>query len=98
MGCARPVANIAGVTIICRGFGSKSGVISYLLDSNSPAIDTNNTSDWATQLVTAKKAGPAHDVPGHGLLIFYFSAAVSLCQFSWTRSSVLSGMLMLFYC
>ena len=52
MGCARPVESFGNVSF-CGSFGSGGGVISYLVDGNSPAIDTS-TSDWASQLVTVR--------------------------------------------
>ena len=78
MGCARPVESIGGVTL-CGSSGAGGGVISYLVDGNSPAIDTS-TSDWASQLVTVRKNDP---IPGgiefdHVVLTFGFDTAVSL--------------------
>ena len=49
------------------------GVISYLVDGSSPAIDTS-TSDWASQLVTVRK----HRYPfDHVVLTFDFNTSVS---------------------
>ena len=77
MGCARPVGRIGGVTI-CGNFGSGGGVISYLLDGNSPDIDTS-TSDWASQLVTVRKNDATVDIPfDHVILTFVFDPAVLL--------------------
>ena len=77
MGCARPVGRIGGVTI-CGNFGSGGGVISYLLDGNSPAIDTS-TSDWASQLVTVRKNDATLDIQfDHVILTFGFDTAVPL--------------------
>ena len=51
---------------------------SYLVDGVSPDIDTS-TSDWASQLVTAKRDGGNQYVTfPHVLLTFGFDAAVSL--------------------
>ena len=78
MGCARPVGPLAGTNVtICGSFGSGGGVISYLVDGNSPAIDTS-TSDWASQLVTVRKNDATIDIQDHVLLTFLFDTAVSL--------------------
>ena len=75
MGCIIPLANFNSVTI-CGSFGR--GVISYLVDDNSPAIDTR-TSDWASQLVTVRKNDATLDIPfDHVMLTFGFDTAVSL--------------------
>ena len=76
MGCAIPVVNIPGnVTIsLCGSFGSGAGVMSYLLDGNSPAIDTS-TSDWASRLVTVRTN---YDIAPYISLTFRFDTAVSL--------------------
>ena len=77
MGCAGSFANFSFVTL-CGNFGSGGGVISYLLDGNSPAIDTS-TSDWASQLVTVRKNDATHDILfDHVVLTFGFDTAVSL--------------------
>ena len=49
MGCTSPLVDSGGV-MVCN---SNDYLPSYLLDSNSPAIDTS-TSDWASQLVTVR--------------------------------------------
>ena len=74
MGCARPVVNVAGSVTICGSFGSGVGVISYLVDGNSPDIDTS-ASDWASQLVTVRWN---EDIAPYILLTFGFDTAVSL--------------------
>ena len=77
MGCATPVGTLPGTNVtICGSFGSGAGVISYLVDGNSPAIDTN-ISDWASQLVTVRKNDGTHDLQEHVLLTFGFDTAVS---------------------
>ena len=76
MGCAKPVVNLPGNLTICGSFGSGDGAISYLLDGNSPAIDTS-TSDWASQLVTVRKNDGTLDIQDHVLLTFLFDTAVS---------------------
>ena len=79
MGCATPVVNLPGTNLtICGTFGSGGGVISYLVDGNSPNIDTS-TSDWASQLVTVRKNDGTLDIPlDHVVLTFGFDTAVSL--------------------
>ena len=57
---------------ICGSFGA--GVVSYLVDGISPAIDTS-TSNWASQLVTVKKNDANDD---HAVLTFVIDPAVSL--------------------
>ena len=47
MGCTSPLVDSGGV-MVCNSTDCPS---SYLLDGNSPAIDTSS-SDWASQLVT----------------------------------------------
>ena len=48
---------------------------SYLLDGNSPAIDTS-TSDWVSQLVTVRKNDATLSLVDHVLLTFGFNTAV----------------------
>ena len=50
MGCTSPLVDSGGV-MVCNSTDCPS---SYLLDGNSPAINTS-TSDWASQLVTVRK-------------------------------------------
>ena len=70
MGCASPLIDKNGV-MVCQTF-------SYLLDGNSPAIDTS-TSNWASQLVTVRKNKPDDVIDFHyGVLTFDFDTAVSL--------------------
>ena len=76
MGCATPVGILGNVTI-CGSFGSGGVVISYLVDGNSPAIDTS-TFAWASQLVTVKKSFFNLELREHVLLTFLFDTAVSL--------------------
>ena len=73
MGCATPIVNLPGNVSFCGSFGPEGGVISYLVDGNSPAIDTS-TSDWASQLVTVRKNNDAPYI----VLTFGFDTAVSL--------------------
>ena len=75
MGYTSPLVDSDGVTV-CN---SSDCSTSYLLDGNSPAIDTS-TSDWASQLVTVKKndAIPGHITFDHVVLTFGFDTAVSL--------------------
>ena len=70
-GCVGSLIVSDGV-IVC---GNSSGCsTSYLVDGNSPDIDTN-TSDWASQLVTVKK----NDAIARFItLTFRFDAALSL--------------------
>ena len=75
MGCTSPLVYSGGV-MVCNSSNCPS---SYLLDGNSPAIDTC-TSDWASQLVTVRKND---GIPGftsfdYVVLIFGFDTAVSL--------------------
>ena len=52
MGCTSPLVDSGGGVIVC---GSPSDCsTSYLVDGNSPDIDTS-TSDWASELVTVRK-------------------------------------------
>ena len=71
MGCAIKVGDLSGMTF-CGSLGSGDGVISYLVDDETPAIDTS-TSDWASQLVTVKLDGDSLIV-----LSFGFGIAISL--------------------
>ena len=60
----------SGGVMVCSSSNCPS---SYLLDSNSPAIDTS-TSDWASQLVTVRKndAIPGRITFDHVVLTFGF--------------------------
>ena len=70
MGCTSPLVDSDGV-MICTSQ-------SYLVDGNSPAIDTS-TSDWASQLVTVRKTPQTDDLEfDHVLLTFGFDPAVTL--------------------
>ena len=73
MGCTSPLVESGGV-MICNSTDCPS---SYLLDGNSPAINTS-TSDWASQLVTVRKndATPFD----HVVLTFGFDTAVSVAS------------------
>ena len=73
MGCTSPLVNSSGV-MVCNSSNCPS---SYLLDGNSPAIDTS-TSDWASQLVTVKRVDATLELQDHVLLTFGFDTAVSL--------------------
>ena len=75
MGCTSPLVNSGGV-MVCNSNDCPS---SYLLDGNSPAIDTS-TSDWASQLVTVRKndAIPGRIPYDHVVLTFGFDTAVTL--------------------
>ena len=75
MGCTSPLVDSGGV-MLCNSSECPS---SYLLDGNSPAIDTG-TSDWAPQLVTVRKndANFSHIPFDHVVLTFGFDTAVSL--------------------
>ena len=78
MGCVIQVRNLTGNVTICGNFGSGGGVISYLVDSKSPAINTS-TSDWASHLVTVRKNDATEHIPfEHVVLTFGFNTAVSL--------------------
>ena len=79
MGCTTPVINLPGSNVtICGSFGPGVGVISYLVDGNSPDIDTS-TSDWASELVTVRKNDGIGDILfDHVVLTFGFGTAVSL--------------------
>ena len=69
MGCTSPLSDKNGV-MVCQ-------TTSYLLDGNSPAINTS-TSNWASQLVTLRKNKPDDIVDFHyGVLTFDFDTAVS---------------------
>ena len=75
MGCTSPLVDSGGV-MVCNSSNCPS---SYLLDGNSPAINTS-TFDWASQLVTVRKNDA---IPGlipfdHVVLTFGFDTAVSL--------------------
>ena len=75
MGCTSPLVDSGGV-MVCNSTDCPS---SYLLDGNSPAIDTSS-SDWASQLVTVRKNdGVAGGITfDHVVLTFGFDTAVSL--------------------
>ena len=74
MGCTSPLVDSGGV-MVCNSTDCPS---SYLLDGNSPAIDTS-TSDWASQLVTVRKNDATLDIPlDHVVLTFGFDTAVSV--------------------
>ena len=74
MGCTSPLVDSGGV-MVCNSTDCPS---SYLLDGNSPAINTS-TSDWASQLVTVRKNDATLDIPfDHVVLTFGFDTAVSL--------------------
>ena len=79
MGCAVSLGDFGDVTL-CGGFSTGVGAISYLVDGNSPAIDTS-TSNWASQLVTVRK-NDANDVIDirHVVSTFRFDSAVSLTK------------------
>ena len=85
MGCASPPAGIGDVMLcgtpladVDNGTcGNYNGSESYMVDCNSPAIDTS-TSNWASQLVTARKNKKNDDTNfDHVVLTFYFDTAVS---------------------
>ena len=48
------IVDSGGVMVYMYIYNSTDCPSSYLLDGNSPAIDTS-TSDWASQLVTVRK-------------------------------------------
>ena len=74
MGCTSPLVD-SGDVMVCDSTDCPS---SYLLDGNSPAIDTS-TSDWASQLVTVRKNDATLDIPlDHVVLTFGFDTAVTL--------------------
>ena len=75
MGCTSPLVDSGGV-MICNSTDCPS---SYLLDGNSPAIDTS-TSGWASQLVTVRKnEGVAGFITFHHVVLtFGFDTAVSV--------------------
>ena len=69
MGCTSPLVDSDGV-MICDKCSNN-----YLIDGNSPAIDTS-TSDWASQLVTVRKT-QTDEIPfDHVLMTFRFDTAV----------------------
>ena len=71
MGCTSPLVDRGGV-MVCNNSES------YLVDGCSPAINTS-TSNWASQLVTARKIGDDAQIHfDHVLLTFIFNTAVSL--------------------
>ena len=69
MGCTSSLVDSDGV-MVCMSQ-------SYLVDENSPAIDTS-TSDWASQLVTVRKTQTDEITFDHVLLTFGFDTAVTL--------------------
>ena len=69
--CGTPLADIDNATC-----GNYSGSESYVVDCNSPAIDTS-TSNWASQLVTVRKNKNDDINFNHVLLTFYFDTAMS---------------------
>ena len=78
MGCSSPLVDSGGV-MVCSGQNTTSTNYTYLLDSISPAIDTN-ISEWASQLVTVREQsgiGGGISYP-HVLMSFGFETAVSL--------------------
>ena len=69
MGCTSPLVDSDGV-MICDSCSNN-----YLIDGNTPAIDTS-TSDWASQLVTVRKT-QTDEIPfDHVLMTFRFDTAV----------------------
>ena len=76
MGCTSPLVDSGGV-MVCGN--TSDYATSYLLDGNSPAIDTS-TSDWASQLVTVRKndAIAGYITFDHVVLTFGFDTAVTL--------------------
>ena len=83
MGCASPPANIGDVKLCGTPLADIDNVMcgnseSYMVDSNSPAIDTS-TSNWASQLVTVRKNKKNDGIDfDHVVLTFGFDTAVSL--------------------
>ena len=75
MGCTSSLVDSGGV-MVCNSTDCPS---SYLLDGNSPAIDTSS-SGWASQLVTVGKndANLSHIPFDHVVLTFGFDTAVFL--------------------
>ena len=74
MGCTSPPVDSGGV-MVCN---FSDCYTSYLLNGNSPDINTS-TSNWASKLVTVKKNDGTHDIPfDHVVLTFGFDTAVSL--------------------
>ena len=75
MGCASPLVDSDSV-VVCGSPCDPSE--SYLVDDNSPAIDTS-TSNWASQVVTVRKNDANDDITfDHVVLTFGFDIAVSL--------------------
>ena len=57
---------------------TNSGTISYLIDGNTPVLNTA-APNWASQLVTVKKNSPTQSIPyDHVLLVFDYISPVSL--------------------
>ena len=75
MGCTSPLVDSGGV-MVCNSNDCPS---SYLVDGNSPAINTS-TSDWASQLVTVRKNnGILGRIPFENVVLtFGFDTAVTL--------------------
>ena len=76
MGCTSPLVDSGGA-MVCGSLNDVS--TSYLVDGNSPAIDTS-TSDWASRLVTVRKNNRTQGLItfDHVVLSFGFDTAVSL--------------------
>ena len=74
MGCASPLVDSGGV-MVCGN--TSDYATSYLLDGNSPTINTS-TSDWASQLVTVRKNDAGRIMFDHVVLTFGFDTAVTL--------------------
>ena len=79
IGCEIAIKQITisdNIISFCGTFGVE-GSLSYLVDGNTPAIDTSTT-DWASELVTARKTQRG-DIPyDHVLMTFDFVDAVTL--------------------
>ena len=72
MGCEDlDSATIDNVIVMFCGTFAVEGGLSYLVDGNSPAIDTS-TSDWASQLVTVRKTQTDEILFDHVVLTFDF--------------------------
>ena len=75
MGCASPLVNNSNSVVVCGSPCESSE--SYLVDGNSPAINTN-TPNWASQLVTVRKNKKNNEINfDHVVLTFGFDTAVS---------------------
>ena len=74
MGCASPLVDSDSV-VVCGSPCDSS--VSYLVDDNSPVIDTS-ISNWASQLVTVRKNKKNAEINfDHIVLTFGFDTAVS---------------------